>query len=387
MIISKPYITKNNDKVRINIDIESNNPIKTVWYECDSKYEKYICTEKNDGFIVTLLLYAMKNNENIISKQVISEKLYYQLTNFLIPTVSKEICEYKSIKIYADLSNEILPTDGLIGTGISCGVDSFYTILSNKDSKTVNFNVDSLTCFNVGGNGSYGGENARKLFEQRKERGYKFAKEYNYNFLQVDSNISEFLNMLNIETHSFRQMAIPLIFQKMYKIYYYSSGYPFNDFSIDKNDTAHFDLLNVHCFSNENTTFYSTGGEFSRLEKIKEIANYKQTYNYLNVCTNSSENCSKCEKCIRTMLALYAIDKLELYKEVFDIEDFYKHFKKRCSDLILYRDDFYHKEIIKEFKNNNKKIPLTSFVLGYIRIIKKKIFIVKKQILEVIRYK
>lgn len=370
MIISKPYITKNDNKTRINVDIESDNPIKTIWYECDSKYEKYLCTEKNDGFIITLLLYAMEKGEDIISKQDISEKLYYQITNFLIPTVSKYIDIYSSVKIEANLSNEVLESKGLVGAGFTGGADSFYTLLNNKDKKTVDYNVNCLTCFNVGGNGSYGGEKARKLFRERVERIEKFAKEYNYEFLYVDSNINEFLNMLNIATHSFRQMAVPLIFQKMFKTYYYSSGYSFNEFTIKEN-AAHYDLLNVHCFSNENVNFYSSGGENTRLEKIKVISNYEETYKHLNVCTATGENCSKCEKCIRTMLVLYSIDKLDLYKDVFDVEDFYKHFYKRCSNLIVYRKNNEYMELRKEFKKNHKKIPLISIFIGYARIVKR----------------
>ncbi len=370
MIVSKPYITKKDNKIRVNVDIESDNPIKTIWYECDSKYEKYVCTEKNDGFIVTLLLYAMQKKEDIISKQDISEKLYYQITNFLIPTVSKHIDIYNSIKIEANLSNEVLESKGLVGTGFSGGADSFYTVLNNKDKKTVDYNVNCLTYFNVGGNGSYGGEKARKLFKERVERIENFAKEHNCEFLYVDSNINEFLNMPHIATHSFRQMAVPLIFQKMFRIYYYSSGYSFNEFTIKEN-VAQYDLLNVHCFSNENVNFYSVGGENTRLEKIKVISNYEETYKNLNVCTVNEKNCSRCEKCIRTMLALYSIDKLDLYKKVFDVEDFYKHFKKRCSNLIVYRKNNEYKEIKRELKKNHKKIPLISIFIGYARVLKK----------------
>lgn len=374
MILSKPYITKMDDKIRINVDIESNNKIKTIWYECDQTFEEYICTERLDGFIVTLMLYAMKNGEDIICQEKISEKLYYQITNFLIPTLTKNIKEYKNIKIEAQLSNEKLNSKGLVGTGITCGVDSFYTIFHNKNKQTTNYNVNALTCFNTGGNGSYGGEKARKLFNERAKINESFAKQYNYLFLKVDSNISEFLNMVNIETHSYRTMAVPLIFQKLFRVYYFASGYSLNEFKIEKAGLAKIDLLNVHCFSNENVTFYSTGSECNRIEKLKLVSEFEETYNYLNVCTDTSKNCSKCEKCIRTMLELYSIDKLELYKNVFDIDLFYKKFNKYCSNIILYKNNIFYKEIKQELKKNNKRIPFLAYILGILRIIKKGVF-------------
>lgn len=374
MILSKPYITELDGKTRINVDVESDNEIKTIWYECNKEFQEYLCIEKIDGFVITLLLYAMKKGEDIICEQSISEKLYYQLVNFLIPTLSKNIKEYKSIKINAQLDNSVLKSKGLVGTGLTCGVDSFYTIFSNKDNKTVDYNIDVLTCFNVGSNGSYGGEKARQLFNERASKDEEFARRYNYIFLKVDSNISEFLNMLNIETHSYRSMAVPLIFQKLFRVYYYSSGYTFNEFKVVKEAMARIDLLNVHCFSNENINFYSTGSEYNRIEKLDLISRYEETYNYLNVCTSTSENCSKCEKCIRTMLELYALNKLEIYKNVFDVDDFYKNFKKRCSNLILYWNDRFYKEIRVQFKKNQKKIPFISYIIGFLRIIKKGVF-------------
>lgn len=77
----------------------------------------------------------------------------------------------------------------------------------------------------------------------------------------------------------------------------------------------------------------------SRVEKIRFIADYPETFNRLYVCwreimkNNNGYNyknlkflnCSRCEKCRRTMLAIYFLGKENNYKEIFDWNYFHKN--------------------------------------------------------------
>ena len=99
----------------------------------------------------------------------------------------------------------------------------------------------------------------------------------------------------------------------------------FSQFGFSIDDIAFFDLLSVQCVSNENTTFYSTGSEVTRLEKTAYISDFAVTHKYLNVCWYHLYNCNKCDKCRRTMLGLYALGKLDRYGEVFDVNYFYQN--------------------------------------------------------------
>ena len=111
------------------------------------------------------------------------------------------------------------------------------------------------------------------------------------------------------------------------KTYYYgSSGESFEYFSIidnDKKDCSKYDLLSLECFSTNNLKIYSEGGAKNRLEKTEAICNHKIVPKYLHVCTKKETNCSKCPKCMRTILSLYALNvNLEKYEKVFDINYF-----------------------------------------------------------------
>lgn len=368
---------KNLNKIenKIMIDIESNSSIKTLYFEVDNKYSEYLCDELYDSFVVSLLPYAVKHNEDIIIDGYISSKIYYQLTTYLIPLLCKAFNK-KLIKMETNVK-EIYYNGTGVGASISCGVDSFYTLLKHQNQKDEKYNITHLTFFNAGSNGEYGGEKARDLFNKRVEYVGKFCEENNYNLITIDTNINEFLMMNHEKTHTFRTLGCVLALQKLFSKYYFASGLPFDGSHIDESDTAFYDILNVQCFSNENISFYCSGIETTRLEKIKYISNFKETYNWLNVCVIDESNCGKCEKCIRTMTALDSIGSLERYSNVFDIDEFYKNKSKYMVNILEYnREKLKHnlyQEIIDEYKKSNNN-PFTLLIyIRSLRITKQKL--------------
>ena len=179
------------------------------------------------------------------------------------------------------------------------------------------------------------------------------------------------------KTHTFRTLGCVLALQKLFSKYYFASGLPFDGSHIDESDTAFYDILNVQCFSNENISFYCSGIETTRLEKIKYISNFKETYNWLNVCVIDESNCGKCEKCIRTMTALDSIGCLKRYINVFDVDEFYKNKSKYMVNILEYnREKLKHnlyQEIIDEYKKSNNN-PFTLLIyIRSLRITKQKL--------------
>lgn len=327
-----------------------NEEVYTMWYKVDEAYGKYFCPERSDAFVVSLLLYAMEHEFDIESEQKMSERLHYQLMEYLIPCIANNISKYKAITINAETTSEKMTNDGAVGASISGGVDSFYTLLRHLEREEKMYNITHLTFFNVGASGDYGGEEARKKYESRILWIEDVVDQVGKNLICVDSNVSEFLMQRHVATHTFRTLAIPLALQKLFSKYYFSSGYDFSKFMYTEKGTAQYDLLSVQCLSTDCLTFYSSGGETTRLGKIKYISNFPITYQYLNVCGSEATNCSRCEKCERTMLELYSIDKLDNYKTVFDVDYFYKHKRKYLSDVIVNRNCHDWLEIFQTLK-------------------------------------
>lgn len=374
LIIGKPYVKKENGKARLYSDIKlSGQLIDSFWYEVEERYIEYLCYERTDAFVVNLLLYAMEHDYDIVCEQVMSERLYYQMTEYLIPCIAQNISKYHHINIIAERTAEKLENAGAVGTALSGGVDSFYTILRHLEREDKNFNVTHLTFFNAGASGDYGGEKARNLYLARIKQVEIVAHILNKDLICVDSNINEFLHQKHYDTVTFRTLAMPLALQKLFSKYYFASGFTVKEFDISgKLSTEPYDLLNVHCLETEQLTFYTSGIESSRIQKLEYITDFEITYSFLNVCVAGEKNCGRCEKCQRTILALWSINKLDKYNKVFDIDYFNSHKRKYISNAVAKRNiclwNGIYKLLIKQ-----KRIDLFSFVLGYLKQIYRKI--------------
>lgn len=369
IIINKPRITEDKNSCLLKSVIElPDNTKYDMWFKVEKEYKDYLCTEKSDAFLVALIPYFVKHNYNVEVKGNISSKLYYQLTSYLLPLLVKTFHKNK-ITIETGLTDEVFGGKG-VGASISCGVDSFYTLLKHKNCKDPAYNITHLTFFNAGSCGEYGGEEARKLYYQRLERIKKFCEEYNYKLITVDTNMNELIMMNHEKTHTFRTLACVLALERLFSKYYFASGLGFDGSHIDEEDTAYYDILNMSCLTTENITFYISGIEVSRSEKVQYISDFEETYKYLNVCVLTDENCGICEKCIRTMTALEAIGRLEKYNAVFDLEKYKKNKYKIFARIYRYRRDKIKKEfyedIFKLYKSNNIKYPKLPFLISLI---------------------
>lgn len=101
--IGQPYIDYTSDgKARLSSKVIQETDTfreELLWYETDAANGGYFTDDRIDPFVVNLLLYAMENDCDIFSVAPISEQLHYQLSEYLIPTISKNIEQYNEIKI------------------------------------------------------------------------------------------------------------------------------------------------------------------------------------------------------------------------------------------------------------------------------------------------
>ena len=98
--------------------------------------------------------------------------------------------------------------------------------------------------------------------------------------------------------------------------------------------------------SNEFTMLYSSDVEATRFQRTRFISDFPVTYSELTVCLKGNANCGRCEKCLRTIGALYVLDKLDDYQGSFDVGYFYKHkhrmlVKIRSNGVGRYMNEMY----------------------------------------------
>lgn len=362
IILEKPYIQKVGNQSRLCCRMIEEGKASEIWYEVNCVYEEFLCVERMDAFVAAMLPYAMYHKKNLRVMGTTSSKLAYQMKNLFIPALSKYTEPFHTVDIlFENLTGEVFNGKG-VGTGVSGGVDSFYTIIQNLSNENSKYNLTHLTFFNVGSNGDFGGEAARKIYRERAAEAKVLSEKIGLPFLSVDSNISDILQMNFEMTCAYRSLSAVLALQKLFSVYLFSSGESIDMFHIDGKEASYHDLLNVQCFSTESTIIYPVGITETRFEKIQAIMNDRLVQENLNVCIAESQNCSHCDKCVRTMNALYALGKLDDFSNVFDVQDYLTHLNERLGYMLTMKDGkeyvhVNHRETYQYMRQNGLAIP------------------------------
>ena len=331
--IHKPEIVEHDGKVRIQTAIDIDGEKKQIWFEVDPEYAEYLCPERSDAYVIGLLSWAMRHKHDITCEVPMGEELHYQISTYLIPSLAKNSKVLYPTKIVADLADTPVSNAGAIGTGISCGIDSMHVLASQAENGHLypSLKITHLIHNNVGSHGV--GRRAELLHPGVKANAVKFANEIGLKIITTDSNFAESFweghwHHLFMQTYS-DCFAIYML-QKLWKVYFYASdgGGDFSTFNIvnsEKNGPYKYDLLSLSCFSTQSLTIYSEGGAKTRFEKTKTVVTYPPAKKYLNVCVFSVSNCGECWKCSRTLLALDALNQLDDFQAVFDIDHYKSH--------------------------------------------------------------
>ncbi len=341
-----------------------------MWFDVPSEYKYALCAERSDAFVVALLYFAMVAGEDIKTDIPITEQLLYQLKEYVIPALCRKDDGFDTvIHIIADTAHECPKNDNFVGTGISCGVDSFSTVLQHiNDDIPDDFMLTHLTLFNTGSMNFTGYGKVSSLeewrsdtvkeFDTRIEIGKNVANELGLKFIDIDTNIPDLYQGLFYCSHLYRNCSAVLATQKMWRYYYYASaGEGIKSNVTLRTSPAEYDTLVLPLISISNLDFYSGGLVLERLEKTSLMADNKIVQKYINVCAYETDNCGKCSKCIRTMLALDLLGKLDNFKESFKDMSFYRANKWKYMALIYEADekDTYMYELKKYIRKSNIK--------------------------------
>lgn len=317
--------------------IEIDGAPKDVRISVSNEYGKFLSPERADYALVGMLAFALRNRHDIICEAPVTDELLYNVRELLLPTFIRTDTRNYPVKIQADIAPPLNKLDlanapwGVgVGTGMSCGVDSFFATLKHLNSPYPSRRLTHLCVFNNGSiNSCYGKENIPYVKQKVFERAEAVAKEFNLPLLKLESNFQIVIPQNHLYTHTYMDSLAIYSLQKLWQVWYRSSGnYAFSNFSLKDNCTAppaRFEPLILDCFSTSKLKIYSTGSEGDRNDKIFFIADNPIAQKYLHVCLTKATNCGWCKKCLRTLLQLDAANKLYNFRQVFDIDDYLRN--------------------------------------------------------------
>lgn len=359
MTIGKSYIIDLGSVVRLCADINLGEETKPYYFEVDKKYEHYLCIDRADPFLLALIYYAQTKGYNIKCIQPVSERLLYQLQTYYLPITSKCHKSYEQdIKISAEYESTPLENAGKVVASLSRGVDSFYTIVKhlNSSDKYKITNLFLTDYFNT-----FTSETEyRQRYEKLKASARIISDELGIELTAVYTNLYDFNHPYWVDMFAFKYFSCIYALGKLFKTFLYSSGYEIKDFDLSatNKDSSHYDLFSVDMANTDRISFYSSGGEVTRIQKMQYIAKNKVVQKRLYVCNFKEYNCGSCDKCMRTQFELFATNNLQKFSGTFDIKIFDQYKYKYWAKMLRRRSEF-DMEIINTMKKNGIHAPLS----------------------------
>ncbi|MEI6970498.1 MAG: hypothetical protein WCL44_03190 [bacterium] len=182
-----------------------------------------------------------------------------------------------------------------VGSFFSCGIDSSYTLLKNRD---VISDLVMIHGFSVDIDNS---ARWRMLSEAAERVAGAFGKRVIYVETNLKAYLKEYISWRDLGFGAMLATVAHLLSPHLSTIYFPAS---------DSNDMLeHFSShpLTDPLWGTESLEIIHDGCEASRLSKTKAIARNDVLRDNIHVCLRTKDtrfNCGRCQKCIRTMLSL-----------------------------------------------------------------------------------
>jgi len=370
IIIQKPKLIQINGKSRLIADLDIGGQQQSIWYEVPAEYEKYLCCERSDAFLVGVVAYAMYRKHDIKCVAPVTEELLYNLNQHLIPSICKSNPARRPYRpqIFAKAASKEIANCGGVGTGLSCGVDSFHSVLNHWNTppgqagpRLTHLLINSVGSFDIQGYKDYGKD---KIKTETYERARKVAAELNLPLIETDSNIYNVIGSFHLPFFTaFAVMAM----KKLWGVYLQGSDYDYANFDMEGKEEQ-YDLLNMTCFSTRALRFYVEGGAVDRAQKTVAIADFPLVHKHLHVCWKSAKNCGVCSKCRRTMLTLDLLGKLDRFENVFPIVNYKNNIDEYliwfATNIVEKQDELYCLPMLPLMRNGKYSDKFEKLVKG-----------------------
>lgn len=349
---------------------------KSIWFAVKNENADMLTDETYDAFVLVPLYLAMYYHTDLHICGKISKKLYQNIKWYISQILCDFSDELTKVNFIVDGFANIKEMGTLIGAGISCGVDSLSTIYDNfVKEEDPEYRINSLFIFNCGTHGDYENPASHRLFEERYALNKNAADELNLPVFQVCSNIHAFTHKIGEQKMGYFAICSCIFsLQKKIAKYYISSSDSYQEIKEFTRRDHNFDLFGfaesylVPLLQTEHLQLIIDGCQYQRSKKTENIADWEIAQRHLNVCVNTTNgtNCCICSKCMRTLLPLDAMGKLEKFSDVFDITKYRKYaFKSKCDMVAGYGENNFYADNVDFARAHNYPMPSRFIALIY----------------------
>lgn len=331
IFVDEPQVRAEGNHSTVSAKCHALDGTYDLWYKTESDVNP-----TSDTFLISTLIPAMKWGESLHVKGEISPRLLSQ-----IPTIQHILHSWYSELKRVEVKCEVKPTSAVHrGTKVACffsgGVDSFYTLLKHIDEITT---IVYIRGFDVG-------VDERDYLDMMSREVKKMADEMGKELVEVETNIHVFGDRCvdwSFQYHGSALGSVASLLSAQIGKIYVPSSYSYKDIF----PWGTHPLLDS-LWSTEMVEMVHDGCEASRIEKMERIVSSTCALRYLRVCTDRESgryNCSDCEKCIRTMIGLYAfgaLNKCPNFRGFISVEslDAISNLKLNEHNIIFQRENY-----------------------------------------------
>lgn len=278
-----------------------------------------------------------------------SQQLYDGLTQKLIPAVMKNADTEISL-MGPVTSDEVSGEHGVV-SGMSCGADSLYTLRCyGSDDAPANVKLTHLMYCELDyllprvvppydiDEIFYSEEQIRSKIVKNAST---IAERHRIPFLHIRSNLErDYYRGGYIYTGMYRYLACTLTLERLFSVYTISSsgsGDQVEEISLFSPTQNYENLICASCGTEK--LHYMISDHVTRVDKLKAIADDADFRDFTSVCFHLDENasnCGECYGCMKTMIPLDILGKLDQFEKSFDTAKYYANRQGVFKDLILF---------------------------------------------------
>ena len=325
LIIAAPQITTDGDSLCIRYSLKgARHPY--LEYRLHKDFADFVSPQL-DAALVALIVPAMAKGQNVHLAGPISPLLLHNMRMDLMALLQSVIPELKAVQITADFISEPSTQGALpaVLTGFSGGVDSLTVVAEYLDNPdTFEALRPTHFLFNDVGNHGRRQQDLTSDVDHALLRIKASTAHFGLPTICVRSNLDGFFDTPFEQTHTLRNTSVALLLQGRVRHFLYASTVPFQKISgAAHTDIAYADPITLPLLSTPAIQCHAAGTAHSRIEKAAIIANRSWAHNALHVCVmQSDKNCSQCYKCMKILLVLEALGRIDDFATAFDIGKF-----------------------------------------------------------------
>ena len=289
---------------------------RPLWIEVPAEYADADSLTAADPWLTALLLPAMRQREDLELAGPLSSELAVAL-DMIQSVYAHWLPTAREIDVRWAGSLDGTVRRDQVGLFFSCGVDSWYSLLTAVDRALIGRDVEITHLVNVHGVdidvGSWKLDIAREVARNTG----RIAESFGLGAVSVATNLRQFYTSTGLAWRwgqAGALSAIALLLGDDFRRFLIAAGAP-NSAVVAYPDweAGHAHPLLMPMFSTARCELVIDGGALDRHRKVKRVVRSPLALETLRVCWASHEpayNCGRCAKCVRTMVELASVGAL-----------------------------------------------------------------------------